>query len=210
MSDPRNVAHAKKITQEKKHDAADRTPDNALAAQRGKKPAAAKEKRDPAGVAAMIDDTPTAPSETSDASPAPTPSATLERSLVVLNKLQELEFHSRAHLERLAELTMTVEDELKQKEIVSPLAEVYAAQSAFQTKLTALIEVYKTECDRMQGGELGLERALRRVNLGERGHDVLLLQLVLDRHRHLRQPLETRARMELQLLELREDDERAF
>lgn len=65
----------------------------------------------------------------------------------MLGKLKDLEFHSRAHLERLAELTMTVEDELKQKDIVGPLGEVYSAQSAFQTKLTALIEAYKGECE---------------------------------------------------------------
>jgi hypothetical protein len=34
--------------------------------------------------------------------------------------------------------------------MAAPLAEVYSAQSAFQTKLTALIESYKAECDRMQ------------------------------------------------------------
>ena len=153
MSDPRNVAHAKKIAQEKKHRLADAAPHDALAAQRGKKPSAAKEKRDPAGVAAaVIDDTPAASSEASDSSQAPKPSATLERSLVVLNKLQELEFHSRGHLERLAELTMTVEDELKQKEMVGPLGDVYSAQSALQTKLTSLIEVYKRNCDRMHAG----------------------------------------------------------
>jgi hypothetical protein len=28
---------------------------------------------------------------------------------------------------------------------------MYSAQSAFQTKLTTLIETYKAECDRMQG-----------------------------------------------------------
>jgi hypothetical protein len=84
-------------------------------------------------------------------SPTPKPPAALEGSLVVLAKLKELEFHSRANLERLGELTLTVEDELKQKEIVGPLGEVYSAQSAFQTKLTALIETYKAECDRMQG-----------------------------------------------------------
>ena len=149
MSDPRNVAHAKKITQEKKH-LADATQIDALAAQPGKKRAAAKEKRDPAGAAAQHDDAPTAASAAPDASPVPKPSAALEGSLVVLTKLKELEFHSRAHLERLAELTMTVEDELKQKEIVGPLGEVYSAQSALQTKLTALIEVYRVECDRMQ------------------------------------------------------------
>jgi hypothetical protein len=154
MSDPRNVAHAKKIAQEKKHHPADAAPHDALAAQPGKKSAAAKEKRDPAGVAAVIDDTPRPPGEASDSSPAPRPSATLERSLVVLNKLQELEFHSRGSLERLAELTMTVEDELKQKEMVGPLGDVYSAQSALQTRLTALIEAYKGECDRMHAGSV--------------------------------------------------------
>ena len=39
----------------------------------------------------------------------------------------------------------------RSKEIVGPLGEVYSAQSAVQTKLTALIEAYKAECGRMQG-----------------------------------------------------------
>ncbi len=79
------------------------------------------------------------------------PSAALEGSLEVLAKLKELEFHSRANLERLAELQLTVEDELKQKDLSGPLGEVYSAQSAVQTKLTELIEAYKAECDRLQG-----------------------------------------------------------
>jgi hypothetical protein len=126
MSDPRNAAHDKKVNQEKKHH----------------------------GTQVTLEDPPVAPSAKSaepGASPTPRPPAALEASLVVLAKLKELEFHSRAHLERLAELTLTVEDELKQSEIVGALGEVYSAQSAFQTKLTALIDTYKAECDRMQG-----------------------------------------------------------
>lgn len=72
-------------------------------------------------------------------------SAALEGSRVVLAQLKELEFHSRAHVERLAQLALTVEDELKQKDFAAPLAEVYTAQSAVQTKLTALIEKYAAE-----------------------------------------------------------------
>jgi hypothetical protein len=121
MSDPRNVAHAKKVSQEKKHHG---TAPEAMA---------------PPGAAAAV------------AAPEPRHSAALEGSLVVLTKLKELEFHSRAHLERLAELSMTVEDELKQTEMVGPLGEVYSAQNTLQTKLTALIESYKDACDRMQG-----------------------------------------------------------
>jgi hypothetical protein len=122
MSDPRNAAHDKKVTQEKKHQNA----------------------------AVTVEDAPVLPSAEPSASPtAKPPSAALEGSLVVLGKLKEMEFHSRANLERLAELTLTVEDELKQSEMARPLGEVYSAQSAFQMTLTAFIEAYKTECDRL-------------------------------------------------------------
>jgi hypothetical protein len=150
MSDPRNVAHAKKVTQEKKHQGRQASPEDALAVQPGKKPAAAQKKSDPAGAAALPDHTAAGESAVPSEHPAPQPPATLESSLVVLAKLKELEFHSRANLERLAELALTVEEELKQKEMVLPLGEVYSAQNAFQTKITALIETYKAECDRMQ------------------------------------------------------------
>jgi hypothetical protein len=151
MSDPRNVAHAKKVTQEKKHQGRQASPQDAPAVQPGKKPAAAKKKKsDAAGAAAVPDDTAAGESVVPSEHPTPKPAATLEGSLVVLAKLKELEFHSRANLERLAELALTVEEELKQKEMVLPLGEVYSAQNAFQTKLTALIETYKAECDRMQ------------------------------------------------------------
>ena len=82
--------------------------------------------------------------------PAAKPDATLEGSLAVLAKFKDLEFHSRANLERLAELALTVEDELKQKALAVPLSDVYSAQNAVQTKLTVLIDAYKAECDRLQ------------------------------------------------------------
>lgn len=121
MSDPRNAAHDKKVTQEKKHHPA-------------------------AGATVPAADELTAP----DAAATPPPDETLERSLVVLAKLKDLEFHSRAHLERLAELALTVEDELKQPKLSAPLGEVYSAQNSVQAKLTVLIDAYKAECDRLQ------------------------------------------------------------
>ncbi len=149
MSDPRNVAHAKKVTQEKKHQSTDANPEEAPVGQPGKKSAAPKKKGGPAGGGTGPNDT-AGEGVAEGESPTPAPSAALEASLVVLAKLKDLEFHSRANLERLAELTLTVEDELKQKEMISPLSEVYSAQNAFQTKLTALIDAYKAECDGMQ------------------------------------------------------------
>jgi len=131
MSDPRNAAHAKKVTQEKKHQGA-------------------KKKRGPAGAAPVPDAPPAGAGAAGSESPTPKPPAALEGSLAVLAKLKEMEFYSRANLEQLAELVLTVGDELKQKEVADPLDEVYSAQNAFQTKLTTLIEAYKAECGRLQ------------------------------------------------------------
>lgn len=121
MSDPRNDAHDKKVAHEK-----NKNPE----------PAAAVTVVEPAA----LTEVPTVP-----------PSAAHEGSLAVLAKLKELEFHSRAHIERLAELALTVEDELKQKDLAAALSEVYSAQNTVQTRLTALIEAYTTECERLQG-----------------------------------------------------------
>ena len=83
--------------------------------------------------------------------PQPPDSTQLEKSLSVLSKLKELEFHSRANIEKLAELSLTIEDELKQKAFAEAIGTVYAAQDAFQSKILKLIEDYEAECARLSG-----------------------------------------------------------
>jgi hypothetical protein len=139
MGDPRNVAHAKKVTQEKRH--------------KGKQ--AQKVAASSPAPKAQIEETKSAAAQqttaakTDSQTPAQPPdSAKLEKSKAVLSKLKELEFHSRANLEKLAELSLTVEEELKQKAFVEPVGAVYAAQDAFQSKILKLIEDYEAECMR--------------------------------------------------------------
>src|SRR5207302_9675497 len=60
-----------------------------------------------------------------------------------------LEFHSRSNIEKLAELSLTIEEELKQKAFVESIGDVYSAQEAFHSKISALIEAYQAECDRL-------------------------------------------------------------
>jgi hypothetical protein len=155
MSDPRDVAHDKKVSQEKKHHGVAAGPAGAPAAQPGKKQAAAAKRSDPAGTAAAAAAAAVAdPADDADAPAAPVAHpaevapAVHEASLAVLSKLKELEFHSRTSVERLAELTLTVGDELKQQAFVAPLDDLYAAQSAVQSKLTSLVEAYKAEVAR--------------------------------------------------------------
>ena len=106
MGDPRNVAHAKKVSQEKHHKdkhapkAGPAPSQHTKNVQTDKKPASVAESAAKSEVAK-----PTQPAEPTQ----------LEKSLVVLSKLKELEFHSRANIEKLAELSLTIEEELKQK-----------------------------------------------------------------------------------------------
>jgi outer membrane biosynthesis protein TonB len=141
MGDPRNVAHAKKVTQEKQHKAkhAQKTgaPQPVRKAQIEETKSAATEQS-------------TTPKPETEKPAQPADSAQLEKSLAVLSKLKELEFHSRANLEKLAELSLTIEEELKQKTFAEAIGAVYSAQDAFQSKILKLIEDYEAECARLR------------------------------------------------------------
>ena len=73
-----------------------------------------------------------------------------DKSVAVLSKLKDMEFHSRANIEALAGLILTIEEELKQKEFSDAIGEVYAAQDGFHTKIAALIESYEVKCESLK------------------------------------------------------------
>ncbi|MEO7723565.1 MAG: hypothetical protein ABIU29_02585 [Chthoniobacterales bacterium] len=125
MSDPRNVAHDKKVKQVKN----DESPVDA-------KKAAAQ----PNEKAGKAPDAPAASQGSPD----------LDQSVAVLSKLKEMEFHSRANIETLAELTLTIDDELKQKEFSDPIGGLYSAQDQFQTKITELIQGYESHVETLK------------------------------------------------------------
>ena len=134
MSDPRNVAHGKKVAQEKHHE------QNKPAAGTNKKSRKAKEP-------AQADNQ---PSETAAPEAVKAAPGELEKSLAMLSKLKDMEFHSRANIEALAELSLTIEDELKQKEFAEPIGALYSAQDNFHSKIAALIESYEAKCESLR------------------------------------------------------------
>jgi hypothetical protein len=142
MGDPRNVAHAKKVTQEKHHK--DKHSPKFAGSQPPKKAQIEKTKQAAAGQKPV-------PKPEAEKPPQPSDSTQLEKSLAVLSKLKELEFHSRGNIEKLAELSLTVEEELKQKAFGEAIGTVFAAQNAFQSKILKLIEDYDAECARLSG-----------------------------------------------------------
>lgn len=127
MSDPRNTAHNKKVKHAKEHHP-HAHPETA-AANAAEMPAAG-----PEPVLAKLEH------DHED----------LQKSVTVLSKLKEMEFHSRANIETLAKLTLTIEDELKQKEFSDGIGALYSTQDGFQTKIAALIETYQAKCESMK------------------------------------------------------------
>jgi hypothetical protein len=142
MGDPRNVAHAKKVTQEKRH--------KGKQTQKAGAPAPAAKPQIEETKSAAAQQSTTSKAEAQKAAQPPD-SGQLETSLAVLSKLKELEFHSRSNIEKLAELSLTVEEELKQKAFAEDIGAVYAAQDVFQSKILKLIEAYEAECTRLSG-----------------------------------------------------------
>jgi len=61
-----------------------------------------------------------------------------------------MEFHSKANIEALAQLTLTIEEELKQKEFSDGIGDVYSAQDHFHTKIGALVESYEAKCESLK------------------------------------------------------------
>jgi hypothetical protein len=145
MGDPRNVAHAKKVVQEKHHKDKQAPKATGRVPRPGGKAQPAEEKKGDAEEGAV-------PKAAAAAKPPEQPpdSTQSEKSLAVLSTLKDLEFHSRANIEKLAELSLTIEEELKQKTFAEAIGDVYSAQDAFQSKILKLIEDYEAECARLK------------------------------------------------------------
>jgi hypothetical protein len=139
MSDPRNVAHDKKVKQEKSHQ------ENAPGAGIG-----AKKKRAPKDKGATGTGDGNKEAGSSEKAPVEQAPGDYEKSQTVLSKLKELDFHSRANIEMLAQLTLTIDDELKQKEFSDPVGALYSAQNEFQTQVAALVESYGAKCESLK------------------------------------------------------------
>jgi hypothetical protein len=137
MSDPRNVAHAKRVTQEKHHHEA-----KPAAKPRKERKNADAPQNQPAEIAST-------PANTEAAKREHQP-GDLEKSLAVLAKLKDMEFHSRANIETLAQLSLTIEEELKQREFSEAIGALYSAQDDFHSKIAAFIETYQAKCDTLK------------------------------------------------------------
>ncbi len=71
--------------------------------------------------------------------------ATVSQMSAHISQFKEMSHRAKARLERLAELSMTIETELKPKEFADRVSELFGISAAFEEKLEALIKDYEIE-----------------------------------------------------------------
>lgn len=83
----------------------------------------------------------------SDQSAEKTP---LQRSRDIIKQFKEMVHYSEGNIEKLTELWLLLDGELKQKSIAKSLEDLLGHQNKFHDALAALVKEYEAECDKME------------------------------------------------------------
>ena len=74
----------------------------------------------------------------------------LERSRDIIKQLKEMAHYSEGNIEKLTEIWLLLDGELKQKRIAKNLEELLTHQNKFHDALAALVKDYEAECDKLE------------------------------------------------------------
>jgi uncharacterized protein Yka (UPF0111/DUF47 family) len=74
----------------------------------------------------------------------------LERSRDVIKQFKEMVHYSESNIEKLTELWLLLDGELKQKKIAKSLEDLLSHQNKFHDALAALVKEYEAECDKLE------------------------------------------------------------
>jgi len=75
---------------------------------------------------------------------------TIQQMSGYLSQFKEMSHWAKLRIEKLAELSLVIEEELKQKEFADRVTELFSLASEFETKLESLIYEYEIERNRME------------------------------------------------------------
>ena len=76
--------------------------------------------------------------------------ATIKQMNAHLSQFREMAHRAKKRIERLAELSLAIEDELKQKEFADRVSELFGISNNFEEKLEKLINDYEIERNRIE------------------------------------------------------------
>ncbi|MGH8720380.1 MAG: hypothetical protein ACREU4_00245 [Burkholderiales bacterium] len=74
----------------------------------------------------------------------------LERSRDIIKQFKEMVHYSEGNIEKLTEIWLLLEGELKQKKIAKTLEDLLTHQNKFHDALAALVKEHEAACDQMQ------------------------------------------------------------
>jgi len=67
-----------------------------------------------------------------------------------LSQFKEMEHRAKLRIEKLAELSLKLEDEMKQKEFADRVSELFDIANQFENKMDSLISDYEMERNRIE------------------------------------------------------------
>jgi len=84
----------------------------------------------------------------------PDPQDKIKQMNAHIEQFKQMSFRARARIERLAELSMVIEDELKMKEFADRVSDLFGLSNQFEEKLELLIGDYEIERNRIENEEI--------------------------------------------------------
>ncbi|HQZ27426.1 MAG: hypothetical protein KA250_13385 [Verrucomicrobiales bacterium] len=79
-----------------------------------------------------------------------TPEELVKQMTTYLSQFKEMSHRARLRIERLAELSFVIEDDLKQKDYADRVTELFGLANSFEEKIEALISDYEMERNRIE------------------------------------------------------------
>ena len=76
----------------------------------------------------------------------------LEKSRDMITQLKEMGHYAKTNIERLTEVWLALDGELKQKDLAAKLEPLLTLQNSFHDDLEAMIAEFETVCDGMDKG----------------------------------------------------------
>ena len=74
----------------------------------------------------------------------------LEKSRDIISQLKEMQHYSKTNIEKLGEIWLLLEGELKQKENANKLEILLTHQNTFHEALESMVSDYEIECNRIE------------------------------------------------------------
>ena len=74
----------------------------------------------------------------------------LEKSRDLISQLKEMQHYSESNIEKLTEIWLQLDGELKQKQTAARVEQLIAAENTFHDDLAAVISDFEIECNRVE------------------------------------------------------------